>query len=161
MAAMRLSLIAVALLLVAYAFYEFRLWRTRGAELSISPRQRRIRVIGFVLLLIAIGLWYRGTYLAVPHFLPGMDKRLFKEQAANYLGYWMVTFIVLLPLIPLALLDTRENVLQVIAERRQIREDAFGRVAGMAVEAPVDADQDASPRPPGEGPGVRDAGGEA
>jgi hypothetical protein len=129
MAHIRLGLIVFAVVLVGYAIYEFSGWARRGADLSLSAKQRRIRIAGFVLLLASIGLWYHGTYLPIPHkpaVASPIEDKTVARQAADYVGYWMFTFLVLLPLVPLALLDARENFLSALAERRHLREEAVG-----------------------------------
>jgi len=64
-------------------------------------------------------LWLGGTSLPTPH--PG-DKR----ALISWIQYWMLTVIASLPLVPLALLDWRENLLLLAENRRKLKQEALG-----------------------------------
>jgi hypothetical protein len=135
------ALLAVAIVGIAlYGVFELRFWTTPMGRSIVSRRQRGIRTIGLVLLLAGLGLWLRGTYIPVPQARPGVHhSRALRLQALRYVQYWTLTFCVLLPLIPLAILDTRENLRKALAERENLREERLN-LAGMT--EPVDKDKE-------------------
>jgi hypothetical protein len=108
-----LALVAVA----AYGLWEVRRWGTPLGGETVSAKQRRIRTLGLLFLLLALGLWLRGTYLPTPHT---------RRALAHYIGYWMWTALSVLPLLPLALLDARENLRRALEDRRRLRESILG-----------------------------------
>ena len=111
--ALMLALAAVA----AYGVWEVRRWGTPLGRETINARQHRLRALGLLFLLLALGLWLRGTYLPTPH------TRL---ALARYIGYWLATALTALPLLPLALLDARENLRRALKDRRRLRESILG-----------------------------------
>lgn len=106
--ALVLALVAAA----AYGIWEIRRWQTPAGREQVSLRQRRIRSWGLFFLITALALWLRGTYLPLPHS---------KQALAHYLAYWMLVSLAVLPLIPLALLDARENLRRAMEDRRRLR----------------------------------------
>lgn len=110
------SLLAVA----GYGAWEVRRW---GAGDLISPFQRRIRLFGLFFLLLTLGLWLGGTYLPDPPRHPKTHSA--REIALRYIGYWTVTVLSAVPLLPLALLDARENLRRLAAERRELYRDTL------------------------------------
>ena len=110
-AALMLALAAVA----SYGVWEVRRWGTPAGQEQVPPRQRRIRASGLFFLLLALALWLRGTYLPLPppHHL---------HAAAHYIAYWILVALAALPLIPLALLDARENLRRALEDRRRLRD---------------------------------------
>ena len=108
-----LALIAVA----AYGLWEIRRWETPAGRDQVSPRQRRIRAWGLFFLLATLALWLRGTALPRPHSRPAL---------ASYLAFWMLVALAALPLIPLALLDARENLRRALEDRRRLRREMLG-----------------------------------
>jgi hypothetical protein len=119
------TLLAVAIVgILLYGVYELRFWGTPLGRSIVSRRQRGIRGLGLVLLLAGLGMWFHGTYIPVPQPKPGVHHSVALRRAAlHYVQYWTLTFCVMLPLIPLAILDTRENLRKAIAEREKLRED--------------------------------------
>ncbi len=115
--ALMLALAAVAV----YGVWEVRRWGTPLGQETISAKQHRIRALGLLFLLLALGLWLRGTYLPTPH------TRL---ALAHYIGYWMGTALAVLPLLPLALLDARENLRRALEDRRRLRGTIIGGGGG-------------------------------
>ena len=105
-AALILALLAAAL----YGVWEVRRWALPETAGLITPKQKRLRVWGLFFLLCVLGLWLGGTYLPTPHN---------KRALIGWIQYWMLTVVASLPLIPLALLDWREN-LRLLAERRRL-----------------------------------------
>ena len=117
--ALMLALAAAA----AYGVWEVRRWGTPLGLETVSPRPRRLRARGLLFRLLVLGLWLRGTYLPTPR---GGHDRASRLALAHYIGYWMGTALTVLPLIPLALLDARENVRRAQEERRRLRETIIG-----------------------------------
>lgn len=115
-AALVLALVAAAL----YGLWEIRRWAGPGA--LITERQKVLRLWGLFFLLGVLGLWLGGTYLPTPH--PG-DKR----ALIGWIQYWMLTVLAALPLIPLALLDWRENLHLLAENRRKLFQDTLGPVS--------------------------------
>jgi hypothetical protein len=102
---------------VSYGIWEIHRWGTPLGRETVSPKQRLLRVLGLFFLLLVLALWLRGTYLPTPH------TRL---ALARYLGYWLGTALAILPLLPLALLDARENLHRALEDRRHLRENVLG-----------------------------------
>lgn len=119
------ALLILALLAVScYGAWEVRRWRTPDSRALISPRQRRLRIWGLFFLLLTLGLWLGGTRLPTPKH--GARTRAAREAALRYIGYWTVTSLAALPLIPLALLDSRENLRRLSDERRNLLQETLG-----------------------------------
>lgn len=112
-------LIAALLAVILYGVWEIRRWSQPKTVSLITPKQKRLRVWGLFFLLSVLGLWLGGTYLPTPH--PG-DKR----ALIGWIQYWMLTVIAALPLIPLALLDWRENLRLLAENRRRLFQDTLG-----------------------------------
>ena len=105
-----------------YGVWEVRRWflpETRGL---LTPKQRPLRAWGLFFLLASLGLWLGGTFLPLPH--PG-DKR----ALIGWIQYWMLTTVSALPLIPLALLDWRENLRHLAEDRRKLFQETLGPLA--------------------------------
>ena len=103
----------------AYGVWEVRRWAQPEMLGGITPKQKTLRVWGLFFLLTVLGLWLGGTYLPTPH--PG-DKR----ALIGWIQYWMLTVIAALPLIPLALLDWRENLRLLAENRRKLFQETLG-----------------------------------
>ena len=88
-----------------------RRWFTPEGRDSISPRQRLLRLWGLFFLLAVLGLWLGGTFLPTPHT---------PKALIGWIEYWLLTISASLPLIPLALLDRRENLRHLEEARRQL-----------------------------------------
>ena len=114
-AALVLALLAVA----GYGVWEVRRWSLPESLTLITPKQKKLRVWGLFFLLGVLGLWLGGTYLPTPH--PG-DKR----ALIGWIQYWMLTVTASLPLVPLALLDWRENLLLMAENRRKLLQETIG-----------------------------------
>jgi len=116
-AALLTALIAVA----AYGVWEVRRWSSPVGLEIISPRQRQLRGWGLFFLLAVLSFWLGGTYLPTPHT---------KQALIHWLQYWIVTVFLSLPLIPLALLDWRENIRHLAESRRKLFDETLGPLAG-------------------------------
>lgn len=119
----RIILVAIMVAVIAFAYFELRNWSAQPD--LISPKQRRIRSLGFVFLLLSLGLWLNGSYMQAP---PTHQKPLTcaaRLAAINWIGYWGLTFLTIVPIIPLALLDTRENLRRASEQRRSILQEAL------------------------------------
>lgn len=117
--AVRAALLLALLLAAGFGIWEVRRWSTPEGRDLISPRQRLLRLWGLFFLLAVLGLWLNGTYLPTP--LPG-DKR----ALIRWIQYWMLTVLASLPLIPLALLDWRENLRHLAASRKKLFQETLG-----------------------------------
>ena len=111
-AVLQAVLIVALLAAAAYGLWEIRRWQTPAGRETVSARQRRIRAWGLFFLLAALALWLGGTSLPLPRT---------RRALAHYLAYWMLVAFAVLPLIPLALLDARENLRRAQKERRELR----------------------------------------
>ena len=125
-------------LALAYAVWEARRWRTPPMSEMISARQRRIRAWGLAFLLLTLALWLRGTYLPLPR--TPARTRAQKLAVLHYLEHWTLTALCALPLLPLALLDSRENL-------RRLREERAGLVQEYIAGTPAAPDSPASSEP--------------
>jgi Na+/H+ antiporter NhaD/arsenite permease-like protein len=109
------SALALALIsAVLYGFWEVRRWKTLEPQEALSLRQRRLRLYGLFFLLLVLVLCLGGTFLPSPRT---------KIALVHALGYWLITALAALPLVPLALLDARENLKKAMEERRRLREE--------------------------------------
>ena len=116
----RIVLMAVILAVSAYGIYEIRTWSNDTDRSLVSHTQRRIRSIGLLLILTALALWIYGTYIPIPHVNGANTPPAVREAAKLYVGYWMFTLMMTVPLVPLAILDTRENLRRAADERKRI-----------------------------------------
>ena len=119
---LRAVLILALAVAAGYGLWEIRRWSRPEAVGLITPKQKRLRAWGLFFLLAVLGLWLGGTYLPTPH--PG-DKR----ALIHWIQYWMLTVIVSLPLVPLALLDWRENLLLLADHRRKLLQETIGSLS--------------------------------
>lgn len=133
MTALLRSVLSLALLALAlYGLWEVRRWTTPAGQEAVSVRQRWYRSLGFLLLLLALGLWVRGTFLPPPHT---------PLAAAHALLYWMFIVFLCLPLLALALLDMRENIARALQERRRLRQEMFGGAERTGLLSQMNEDQ--------------------
>jgi hypothetical protein len=133
----RIILIGIIACVIAYAVYEVRQWIVKPD--LISGKQRRIRALGFLFLLLSLGLWLNGTYMQAPPTHHHNLTRAARIAAINWIGYWGITFLTLVPIIPLALLDARENLRRASKERRSILQEALAPGEGGSTgSAPVE-----------------------
>ncbi len=116
---LRAALILALLAAAGYGVWEVRRWPRPETDGLITPKQKKLRAWGLFFLLGVLGLWLGGTFLPTPH--PG-DKR----ALIGWIQYWMLTVIASLPLVPLALLDWRENLLLLAENRRKLFQETIG-----------------------------------
>ena len=116
---LRTALILALAATAGYGLWEIRRWSLPETQGLITPKQKKLRAWGLFFLLGVLGLWLGGTYLPTPH--PG-DKR----ALIGWIQYWMLTVILSLPLVPLALLDWRENLLLLAENRRKLFQETIG-----------------------------------
>ena len=130
------ALLIVALLAVAgYGTWEVRRWQTPAGRDLVSPRQHRLRGWGLFFLLLTLSLWLGGTTLPLPSH--DTQTRAGREAALRFIGYWTVTALAALPLIPLALLDSRENLRRLAEERRKLLQDTLGVESNEATHSSI------------------------
>lgn len=95
---------------VAFGYREVRSWSVPTVLSVVSPRQRSLRLTGLFCLICLLGFGLGGTFLTLPQTAGhAHDPRVLKA-VLSYLGYWLLTSLFFLPLVPIALADTRENV---------------------------------------------------
>ena len=120
------ALLVLALAAAAgYGLWEVRRWSALDEGL-ITPKQKRLRVWGLFFLLGTLGLWLGGTYLPTPH--PGNTSED-KRALIGWIQYWMLTVVAALPLVPLALLEWRENLLLLAENRRRLFQETLGSLS--------------------------------
>jgi len=106
------GVLALALLAVAgYGVYETRRWGRPATRDLLTARQRTLRAWGLALLLLTLTLFLVGTFLPTPRT---------KLATLHALIFWTVTTVCAVPLIPLALLDARENLRRLMEGRREL-----------------------------------------
>ena len=110
--AIRAVLVLALLAAVGFGVWEVRRWFTPEGRDSISHKQRLLRFWGLFFLLAVLGLWLGGTFLPIPHT---------PKALIGWIEYWLLTVSASLPLIPLALLDRRENLRHLAEATRQLR----------------------------------------
>jgi hypothetical protein len=116
---LRVLLMFALVAAAGFGFWELRRWGLPETQDLITPKQKKLRGWGLFFLLGVLGLWLGGTYLPTPH--PG-DKR----ALIGWIQYWMLTVVASLPLIPLALLDWRENLRLLAENRRKLFQETVG-----------------------------------
>ncbi len=116
----RLALIVLLLAAAAYGVWEVRRWATPLGQETVSARQRSLRVWGLFFLLLALGLCLGWTYLPKPHT---------RQALIGYAQYIILICLSVLPLLPLALLDSRENLRRMAQSRRELLTQALGHDA--------------------------------
>ncbi len=107
----RAALVLALLAAGGFGLWEVRRWFTPEGRDSLSHTQRLLRLWGLFFLLAVLGLWLGGTFLTTPHT---------PKALIGWIQYWMLTVLASLPLIPLALLDRRENLRHLAEARRQL-----------------------------------------
>jgi hypothetical protein len=122
-AALALALLAAG----SFGVWEVRRWFTPEGRDLISPKQRLLRLWGLFFLLAVLGLWLGGTFLPTPH----TPKALIR-----WIQYWMLTVLASLPLIPLALLDWRENLRRLAASRKKLFQETLGSLPQSSADPP-------------------------
>ena len=116
-------LLILALLAVAvYGVWEVRRWSTPTGLEVISPKQRTLRAWGLFFLLTALGLCLGWTYIPLPHS---------RRALIRYAQYIILICLSILPLVPLALLDWRENIRHLAESRKKLFEETLGSMAGQ------------------------------
>lgn len=123
-AALFLALLAAS----GFGIWEVRRWSTPEGRDTLSARQRSLRAWGLFFLLAVLGLWLGGTYLPTPHT---------PKALIGWIEYWMLTTLAALPLIPLALLDWRENVRRLVEARRRLVQETLGSLPIENGESPT------------------------
>ena len=115
----------LALLLVVTTIFSAREiagW-SRPTQLSpMSPKQRSIRFYAIFLLFAVLCLGLGGTFLTVPQTHGQAHNPAAQKAVLNYLSYWLLTGLLFLPIIPLSILDARQSLLRLEADRIQLRE---------------------------------------
>ena len=114
----RLVLSVLLLAAAAYGVWEVRRWATPLGQETISPKQRRLRAWGLFFLLLALGLCLGWTFLPTPHT---------RQALIGYAQYIILICLSVLPLLPLALMDSRENLRRLAESRRDLLAQALGR----------------------------------
>lgn len=122
-AALVLALMAAA----GFGVWEVRRWSVPKLRELISPKQRRLRLWGLFLLLTALGLCVGWTYLPQPHT---------RQELIRYAQYILLICFVTLPLIPLALLDWRENLRHLTETRKKLVQETLGSLAQEKTNPP-------------------------
>ena len=107
----RAALVLALLAAGGFGLWEVRRWFTPEGRDSISHKQRLLRLWGLFFLLAVLGLWLGGTFLPTPHT---------PKALIGWIEYWMLTVLASLPLIPLALLDRRENLRHLAESSRHL-----------------------------------------
>lgn len=119
MLSLRIALILLLIAAAAYGVWEVRRWATPLGQ-DVSPKQRILRAWGLFFLLLALGLCLGWTYLPKPQTRPAL---------IGYARYIILICLSVLPLLPLALMDWRENLRRLAESRRALLAEALGRDA--------------------------------
>ncbi len=131
--------LALALLAVAgYGLSETRRWRRPATRDLVNARQRTLRAWGLALLLLTLTLFLVGTFLPTPRT---------KRATLHALIFWTATTLCAVPLIPLALLDARENLRRLMEGRRELADQRVQIAREFMRPAPPDT-ADPAPRDP-------------
>lgn len=115
---LRVALVALLLSAAAYGVWEVRRWGTAAGRESLSARQRTLRVWGLFFLMLALGLCLGWTFLPRPQT---------RQALIGYAQYILLICLAVLPLVPLALMDWRENIRRLAESRRALLAEALSR----------------------------------
>ena len=115
---LRIALILLLIAVAAYGVWEVRRWATPLGQETTSPRQRTLRAWGLFFLLLALGLCLGWTYLPKPQN---------RQELVGYARYIILICLSVLPLLPLALMDWRENLRRMTESRRALLAETLGR----------------------------------
>jgi hypothetical protein len=113
---LRAVLVLVLIALAGYGAWEMRCWSTPEGHDLISAKQRRLRLWGLFFLLADFGLCLGWTYLPKPHT---------RRELIGYTQYIMLICVTALPLVPLAMLDWRENLRHLAASRKKLVQETL------------------------------------
>lgn len=122
-AALCLALVAAAM----YGGWEARRWGMPEYRDLISPKQRLLRLWGLFFLLASLGLCLGWTYLPKPHT---------RRELVGYAQYVILICLSVLPLLPLALLDWRENLRNLADSRKKLFQETIGPLTQKTSEPP-------------------------
>lgn len=114
---LRASLVLVLLVVASYGVWETRRWATPEGRDLITAKQRCLRLWGLFFLLAAFGLCLGWTYIPKPQT---------RRELIGYAQYIMLICIAVLPLVPLALLDWRENLRHLAESRKELVLETLG-----------------------------------
>ncbi len=117
-----------------YGVTEVRRWRAPATRDLLNAKQQRIRAWGFFFLLLSLALWLGGTFLPTP--IAHSHTHVARQIAVRFVAYWTVTVLAAVPLLPLALLDSRENLRRLADERRRLLRET------LSVPAPPECGED-------------------
>lgn len=123
----RAALVLALLAAAGFGVWEVRRWSTPEGRDSLSPKQRLLRLWGLFFLLATLGLCLGWTYLPVPHT---------RRQLVGYAQYIILICFAVLPLIPLALLDWRENLRHLAASRKKLFQETLGSLPQSGADPP-------------------------
>ena len=124
---LRPTLVLALVAVVAYGVWEIRRWSTPLGLEIISSRQRQLRAWGLFFLLAALGLCLGWTYLPTPHT---------RRALIRYAQYIILICLAVLPLVPLALLDWRENIRHLAESRKKLFQETMGPLVESSQEPP-------------------------
>jgi hypothetical protein len=124
---LRVVLILALVAVVGFGIWEVRRWFTPEGREMISPRQRLLRLWGLFFLLATLGLCLGWTYLPIPQT---------RRQLVGYAQYIILICLAVLPLIPLALLDWRENLRRLAASRKKLLQETLGPLSCETADPP-------------------------
>jgi len=114
----------IALLLLAAVVFSAReigSWSRPSQTSPISPRQRAIRFYAILLLITVLCMGLGGTFLPVPQAQGQQHNPAVQKAVLNYLGYWLATGVLFIPIIPLSILDARETKLRLESDLAQLK----------------------------------------
>lgn len=112
-----LGLIGAAVILAAR---ELRAISEDATSRRFTKHQKAYRIVGMLLVFSCFALIYRGTYLPTPRTFGGHISRVERVAVLHYLLYWTVTAMLALPLIPLAILDSRLRFKSVLKDSSEL-----------------------------------------
>jgi len=124
---LRAALVLVLIAAAAYGAWEIHRWFTPEGRDVVSPKQRMLRLWSLFFLLATLGLCLGWTYLPKPQT---------RRELIGYAQYIMLICLAVLPLIPLALLDWRENLRQIAASRKKLLQETLGSLSQKNADPP-------------------------
>ena len=132
-------LVFMFLVVTAWGASQAYLWNTPQHRRSFSSTQKRLRSIGLICLVVCLSLAIYGTFMPVPVVTARKLSHSEKTAIIRYFGYWSVTALLIIPLIPLAILDSRDNLRQLALDAQELAEERR-RLLALQDSDPSDTD---------------------
>lgn len=132
-------LVLILLVVTAWGACQVSLWNMPRQRRNFSKTQKRLRSIGLICLLGCLSLAIYGTFIPTPVVTAHKPNHSETMAIIRYFAYWSVTTLLIIPLIPLAILDSRDNLRQLALDAQELAEERR-RLLALQNRKPSDTD---------------------